>query len=281
MVIGKHFEGEADVAGVGGRLVDFHGEGVRAVDQQAGRGMREDRPVIHYSRCQSGKEDRPRRHVVAQDFGAVDVHQGAIVADHSNQDVCDVESVINVEGMPEIRGDVFIVRVRAEAVGGRFVTVAVAELGNAVAPAAVVKTPGAPGGPLVRAVVQISPIRVGGDEDVRKRRGGVEKCEGQSSNEKRSHTFGIHNFLWFIYISLSLPGVGNFAWKSLYVGTSPDTPREYATHCSSALADCGTLAKTGRKINLFLSTFLALVAAVLPQRNFAEALALVNASISC
>ena len=78
------FEVKGDVAAVGGGLVNFDSEEVRAVDQGAARqGRREISLFIRAAdnaACVSRVTDRAGGQVVAADFGAIEVNHRAVIA---------------------------------------------------------------------------------------------------------------------------------------------------------------------------------------------------------
>ena len=143
----------------------FHGQDVRAADQQAGAEKGQINRVLARAGRPGEVGDGAGGQVwAAEDFGAVEVDDAGVVAQQPQVQASVFGGVGDEEGVPEIGGDVFVVGVGAVADDGGFVAVAVAQLGPAVGPAAVVEGRVAPGGALVGAVVQVAPEGVAGHQ---------------------------------------------------------------------------------------------------------------------
>ena len=182
------FEVEAQVAAVHGGLVDFDAEDVDALDEI--RGVDNVRAEGVFGAGAGGGEgqvsDRAGRHVAAEDFHAVEIHDRAIVADEAEDEVGEGGRVGGDEGLAEVGGDVFVRGVGAVAHFGDFVAVSETELRRAAGPAIIVVFDGAPGVALIRAVVELLPDGTHLHQGGRARRPGQE--EGQTDQGKEAMT---------------------------------------------------------------------------------------------
>ena len=171
---GVEREIKSNVAAVHGVLVNLGRDDVVARDEQRGGKVRgeEGLPVVRrHRRGQRGIGRGTGRHVVAEDFGAVEINNHAIITQEIHDHVRQARGVRNVEVVPVIGGDVFVGGGGSEAVDRGLITLAIAELGRAGSPATVIKARRLPVRALIGAVVQILPSRVRADE-----RGG--RCTG-------------------------------------------------------------------------------------------------------
>ena len=156
--------------------MDFDRDDVGAVDQQrradaGGIEGRLVRPADGRGR-QRRRSDRSRRHVVAIDLGAVEIDDGAVVADEAQIQSRHHGLIGDRETLAEIGSNELVVRIGPKGDDGGFVAVAVAQFGGAALPGGIIKSSGAPGGALVGAVVEIFPNRAGGDVSGRRGRAG-------------------------------------------------------------------------------------------------------------
>ena len=165
---GVEFKVEADVGAGGAVLVDFHGDNIFALMEQADRDvvlLMEDGFIC--STCAIGGkrgvgDGTGGRHAIAPNFSAVEINDGSVIPAQSELEPGDVRCVVNGEGFSEVSGDEFVAYISAEADLGSFRsagTIAVAELGLAGGPCRVVKSNGLPGRPLIGTIVEIRPCR--------------------------------------------------------------------------------------------------------------------------
>src|SRR5678816_4919845 len=89
-----------------------------------------------------------------------------IVDNRLKNQIRDIRDVVRDELLSKIGGDVFVGGITAETDSSFFVAIAVAELSETTAPRGIVESGIAPGCVLIRAVVQISPGRAGGNQFV-------------------------------------------------------------------------------------------------------------------
>ena len=108
--------------------------------------------------------DFPGREIAPHDFLPVQVDDRAIIPQEIEVKLGEVRWMVNGESVPEIGGDVLVAGVWAIADNSSFVTIAIAELGGALTPTAVVEGRFTPSCTLVGSVVQIFPGRAGVDK---------------------------------------------------------------------------------------------------------------------
>jgi hypothetical protein len=158
---GGELEVEGDVGAGPAVLVDLHGEGVEAFDQQR-RGDVEGR-VGGFGDAPGGGValvgERSCGEVGSGDLGAVEVDGGTVVASQAEGGSGDGVGVGELEGVSEVGRLVLAGGVGAVADHGALVAVAVAELGGASVPGVVVERRCAPRDALVGAVVEVPPHR--------------------------------------------------------------------------------------------------------------------------
>ena len=166
------FQIEADVAAAQALLVNFHGEKVRAVDEQRGIyvGRNPVQAVIRRRHCGQRVEGRrPGAQVVALNLRAVQIHHDAVVALHAALQAEITKRVREHKRAAEISRDVFVRAVRAEAHDRRLIAVPVAELRRTVAPGVVGKSHVRPRGAEVGAFVVKPPHGASGKRCCRHR----------------------------------------------------------------------------------------------------------------
>ena len=150
---------------------DLGGEEVRASEQvRQAHVRRVECRFIHPAdsgRGQSQKVNRPGRHVAPKYLDAVQINDDSIVALHADHELCEVRWRGRDEGSTIISGDVFVDRVRAEAVGraGKdAIGVSITKHGGTARPTRVVEAIAPPGGAEVHAPIVILPDLACGNE---------------------------------------------------------------------------------------------------------------------
>ena len=179
----RQFQIKGDVRTVRRRLMDLHGQHIRALRQKrradAGLVKRAFVRAPDRDGRQRGGGDGSCRQVVPVHLCAVQVHDHAIVANNSKGQAGEPGRVGDIEGTPEIGGDVLVVRVGTVADDGGLPAIAIPELGRTGSPGGIIERRSHPRRAEVRPGIEVFPNRTG-----RKQSRGGRRREGRTQCEQ-------------------------------------------------------------------------------------------------
>ncbi len=161
---------ENEINAVGAGLVDLRGQHIRSIQQQSGAGVSGVKSVFAPAIDVGGRErqviDRSRRHVVAEDFGAIQINHYSVVAHHTDHQLIERGRIGHHEGGPKIGGQILVVGIGsvADGRGDRLIAIAITQARRAGRPGRVVENRGLPNEGKIRAGVQVFPDRAGGNK---------------------------------------------------------------------------------------------------------------------